>query len=241
MKITFIGDVHGKTPQLERLLDVEKGGLSFQVGDMGLGFKGVKLRERDTKYFQFIRGNHDSPAACEAHPNYAGDYTYYPETGLYALGGAWSIDWEWRVEGVSWWRDEELSAEELNRALDLYVKTKPKYVVTHEAPTIVAYNMLYSLILPPATQYDKDNPCYIPDKGPAYKEYKNKVGFANTRTSQVLQQMFDVHQPREWIFGHYHLDKSFEINGTKFTCVAELSKYTLEVNSKMENNIDELE
>ena len=228
MKITFIGDTHGKTPQLEWMLvndpSIEED-LCFQVGDMGLGFKGVTLREYLIERLQFIRGNHDSPEVCRQHPNYAGDFRYYPEIGLFAVGGAWSIDWKWRTPGVSWWPDEELSAEELNKAYQLYCEVKPKYVVTHEAPECAVIRMLEGM----AISFSDESAATSVHHDAAYKDYKKVLGRVNTRTSQVLQQMVEAHQPKEWVFGHYHLAKQFEFKETKFTCVPELAKYTLEV------------
>lgn len=209
----FIGDVHGHIKGLEWILDHDPstaGKLCFQVGDMGLGFKGVDLRTYPLGRFKFIRGNHDSPATCRGHANYAGDYGYILGHKLFYLGGAWSIDQKWRTEGVSWWQDEELSTVELNSALSLYLDVRPKYVVTHEAPTWAAYRIL------------------------TYLTGSKNVEFENTRTSQVLQQMFENHKPVEWIFGHYHVDTSFDIGGCKFTCLNELSKY--EVNTYENEN-----
>jgi hypothetical protein len=37
-----------------------------------------------------------------------------------------------------------------------------------------------------------------------------------------LQQMFDVHKPKHWVFGHYHIRRDFEIDGTQFHCLPEL-------------------
>src|SRR6266852_2639436 len=104
----FIGDVHGKTNALTHMLlgSAFHNKRAFQLGDMGIGFKGVTLREFPTKYFLWIRGNHDAPDWCRQHPNYAGDWGYLEDEQLFFLGGAWSIDQGWRTEGLSWWRDE---------------------------------------------------------------------------------------------------------------------------------------
>lgn len=41
-------------------------------------------------------------------------------------------------------------------------------------------------------------------------------------TSNGLQAMFEIHQPRLWIFGHHHVSKNEVINGTRFICLSEL-------------------
>lgn len=197
-----IGDVHGKTSDLCWMLEHNpklSGHLCFQLGDMGLGFRGVILPEQPRDRFLFTRGNHDSPEVCRAHPNYAGDYGYLADHEMFFLGGAWSIDQAWRVEGVSWWRDEELSATDLNKALQLYGESKPRYVVTHEAPSSAAISILSTLSI-----------------------HKDPAICANTRTSQVLQQMLELHAPEEWIFGHYHVNYQFIFGKTRFRCLNEL-------------------
>ena len=61
-RMKFIGDVHGHTDRLARMLKPEF--QYMQLGDMALGFKGVLLPKYDN--LTFVRGNHDSPEACRA-------------------------------------------------------------------------------------------------------------------------------------------------------------------------------
>ena len=132
----FIGDVHGKVDEYKKL--AEQATSSFQVGDVGIGFPGIYYPELGNNH-KFIRGNHDDPGKCEDyHNNYLGNYGYLPNLELFYLSGAWSIDYQYRVIGISWWEDEELSNAELSKACNLYYKVKPKIMVTHECPTTVA-------------------------------------------------------------------------------------------------------
>lgn len=231
----YIGDCHGKTPQLTWMLRHNpkfEGKSAFQLGDMGIGFKGVMLREFERERLLFIRGNHDNPQFCQAHPNYAGEYGFIEEESLFFCGGAWSIDAAWRIPGISWWADEEQSPEALNAAYQLYVEKKPRIVATHEAPTNAAVTMLSGLLLPKPTSHAYEDPLAKP-KGPDYTYFKEKLGCANTRTSQVLQQMFDVHKPEYWVFGHYHVDSAFEIEGCKFQCLPELEYKEIVLEAKV--------
>jgi hypothetical protein len=120
------------------------------------------------------------------------------ENDMMFIGGAWSIDHAWRVEGIDWWRDEELSIQELNDLIEVYGDLKPKVMVTHDAPTNATYEMFVS-------------------KGLALGDKQ-----INTRTGDAFQTMFEIHQPELWVFGHWHVTKSQVINGTKFQCLAEL-------------------
>lgn len=226
-QITIIGDVHGKTSQYQKLIRQKLDGKrTLQLGDMGIGFKGVGLHEMPLNHHWF-RGNHDDPAKCRLNPNYIGDFGYLENLKLYWVAGAWSIDWEWRTEGVSWWRDEELSYAELDYAIQEHMRVRPEFMVSHEAPSSAAEMMLGGLLLsiPPSSpesatsvQHDEE-----------YGYYKAKLGCVKTRTSQALQTMLGNYAPKEWVFGHYHVAASFYLPGirTKFTCVPELGTYEL--------------
>lgn len=48
--------------------------------------------------------------------------------------GAFSIDRIYRTEGVDWWANEELTYKEFNEVIDVYIKYKPKIVITHDCP-----------------------------------------------------------------------------------------------------------
>ena len=218
-KLVFIGDAHGKIDALLRLI----GGYPrttqiFQLGDMGLGFGATRLPERGP-HFRWIRGNHDDPAQCRAHPNYLGDFGYLPDLQLFYLGGGFSIDHEWRREYMRsggapvWWPDEELSRDELEQAEALFARHKSKIVISHECPASVARIVLQEV----------------------------GGGFGGdgepSRTAKSLQRMFEMHPPEHWIFGHYHLDRILNLDGTTFRCCAELSCYELEIGEDTEEAI----
>ena len=191
-----IGDIHGKVPEYLNLLRRYEGQSSVQVGDFGFGFIPTPIIPDNA---WFIRGNHDSPEAALAHPQYLGDYGIRVLDGVrfFFVSGAWSIDWQRRTEGVSWWRDEELSLRKLNEALEVYKIEKPDVVITHDGPNVITDSILNKYAL------HKTKP--IP-----------------TRTTQALDAMFEYHQPSKWIFGHWHVKHRETIEGTDFRCLPEL-------------------
>lgn len=197
----FIGDVHGKYSQYKRIL---KGSPpSIQVGDMGVGFRrmssGDFYANPPHRYMSegehlFIRGNHDNPGECRKHSQWIEDGTY--RDGMMFIGGAMSIDREWRVENFSWWADEELSMAELNELVDKYILLKPRVMVTHDCPEEVATEV-------------------------ARASGVNKLDYPS-RTRQAFQSMWSSHSPELWIFGHWHHSFDHVLNGTRFICLAEL-------------------
>lgn len=234
----FIGDVHGKIKEfgsvIERILpDCKDDELIIQVGDMACGYPGIHVPGFPPRV-RWIRGNHDNPSKSREHPNYMGDWGYDVNRKLFWLAGAWSIDRDvrlrWEREGgpKTWWPDEQLSQEELDRALALYIETKPEIVVSHEAPASVVPEVLWTDTVILSIQ--PGDPTHSPEMTKlraetGYYQRKEKLGCVETRTSQTLQRMLNHRAPKHWVFGHYHISKEIKLGDTTFKCVAELEPY----------------
>ncbi len=197
----LIGDVHGKYAPYKTLLRGMKN--SVCVGDMGVGFR-RSYGARDGEFFtnpphafmkkgnhRFIRGNHDNPGSCRKQSQWIPDGTF--EDGIFFCGGAYSIDKHLRTEGYNYWSDEELSYDQADKALGVYLDCKPDVVVTHDAPLSVVGHIHTS-----HHRYD------------------------SSFTQRYLQNMFEQHQPRLWVFGHHHTSWTMEVEGTTFRCLNEL-------------------
>jgi len=187
---------------------IQKGGVkgmdcSIQCGDMGVGFPekgigydkdGISYAPEVDKNHKFIRGNHDDPAICRAHPNYAGDWKYYSHPNIFVVGGGFSVDYRMRMPNVTWWEDEELSNRQFGQMFRFYKQYKPRIVVSHECPSVVLYNV--------AT---------------------NAAKLVNrSRTEEMLQKMYEYHKPEFWIFGHHHRRKELDKGGVHFVALNEL-------------------
>ena len=98
---------------------------------------------------------------------------------FFVMGGASSIDKEYRTEGLNWWAEEIPSLCEMDEGFANLEKVRYKvdYVITHSAPTTVLTSI---------------NPTYKTD--------------AVTRYLETVRQTvkFGWHY-----FGHYHIDKDF--------------------------------
>ncbi len=109
-------------------------------------------------------------------------YTIEGKT-FFTMGGAPSIDKAYRIEGVSWWPQEEPSYTEWNNAL-----TKAKevrrvdYVLTHDCPSFIYDELIYDGI--------------IRDK------QKNSV-------SKGLKELYYTLEFDKWFFGHFHNDRIY--------------------------------
>lgn len=206
MKTRIIGDIHGHWHDYSLLTEnIEHN--SIQVGDFGRGFNGAYWEERADEYHKskqhrFIRGNHDSPEVCKNSTGWIKDGTVesYGDKTVMFIGGAWSIDWEYRREGVDWWRDEEVSSEEFYRLIETYAAMKPRVMITHDAPSKATNEMFIQ-------------------PGLARMSGGEHI---KTRTGQALQAMFEIHQPELWFFGHWHHTMQVKIGKTWFHCLGEL-------------------
>ena len=202
MKTRLIGDIHGDWNGYSEIAEnaVDFGGCdhTIQIGDFGIGFAGSYWHDRvnDFQYdgtHRFIRGNHDNPAKCKEMLGWIKDGLV--EDDVMYIGGAWSIDQAYRTEGVSWWRDEELSISELYEMIDIYEKIKPRIMITHDCSFDVATEMFFrSGILPSGERH-------------------------TTRTASALNTMMEIHQPEFHFFGHWHHSIKRDYKNTTYVCL----------------------
>lgn len=166
---------------------------TVQIGD--LGFRYNCLENLDPNRHKLVAGNHDNYDIVGDWPHYLGDY------GMASLGGvdfffyrgAYSIDRQYRTIGVDWWEQEQLKIEDFMKAREMYRKAKPDVVLTHDCPESIGM-----MLLPPGAQV-----------------------YQNT-TSWALQELFNNHQPKTWIFGHWHVSRRISHGKTEFICLDEL-------------------
>ena len=194
----MIGDCHGYYNRYKKIIKKHKN--TIQVGDMGLGFRKWPHGEycpnppydlMVEQNARFIRGNHDNPEACRHHTQWLPDG--YVENDMMFIGGAYSIDRQWRRRGEDWWPDEEIDDEGFELAKILYKRAKPACMVTHDCPYSI-YPMIHS-------HHFMDIP---------------------SRTPKALEAMFQIHKPKVWVFGHHHKSFDQVVDGTRFVCLAEL-------------------
>lgn len=193
--ITIIGDVHGKYRRYHEIIrEKDRHPYTVQIGDMGFDYS--TLDNVDPKKHVLIAGNHDNYDKLDKVPHYLGDFGHmvnFNGVDFFYYRGAYSIDRQYRTIGIDWWSNEEVKIEGFFEARKLYREIKPDIVITHDCPEEICY-----LILDPGRQV-----------------YQNMTGYC-------LQELFNIHQPKFWYFGHHHKSWKMEVNGTNFQCLNEL-------------------
>ena len=195
--VRYVGDIHGHYGTYYQT--IEKVVNSVQIGDYGFGFgplpRGlVDLNKKPGTNHRFIRGNHDSPDECALQHNWIKDGTVetIEDYKVMYIGGAYSIDVAYRTPGVSWWPDEELSQFDLETLIYKYENEKPDVMITHEVP-----ESMLRVVFP-------------------YKKIYEQWG---SRTRLAFDEMYKIHKPKVWIFGHWHENADVVEGGTRFICI----------------------
>ena len=99
---------------------------------------------------------------------------------IFVMGGATSIDKEYRINNISWWKEEFPSIKEMNNGLTNLEKNnwKVDYIITHDCPISVQHHIEYYL--------------------------KHKI--ISDNLNLYLEEINYKTEFEKWFFGHYHFD-----------------------------------
>ena len=213
--IYVTGDTHGEdylwSYYFEKLL--KEGDTLIIAGDFGFIFSPERNREfffdciAEKKYtVLFIDGNHENLDLLYEYPVQEwnggkvhcirhnllhlmrGEIYNIEGKKLFAMGGGYSLDKDWREPGESWWPQEMPSDKEYRNAQENLKKAdyKVDYIITHTAPqTSIATLVLRGFCI----------------KGNVLEE-QPLTGFLEWVAEQVSYE--------RWYFGHFHVD--FELD-----------------------------
>ncbi len=206
MKVIISGDIHGMYGYLNELIHQESPDLLIVCGDFGYGFPNDKVDSivaMHTKVL-FCDGNHDNHWKLRELKNLAvaSNVFYQPRGSTYRLpdgrnilfmGGANSIDKDSRTVGVSWWPEEVISQSDFRNLPEEDIDI----FITHTCS-----NEIYDKFM----QF-KLGGRYTPrkDKDPSY---------------HALSSLWEMYQPSQWFFGHFHINVSGQYEGTRWQALA---------------------
>ena len=99
---------------------------------------------------------------------------------IFTFGGAESYDKEYRLDGISWWKEEIPNYKEVQEALNNLEKVNNKVdiILTHTCPHIFSYQLIH--------------------------------GISKDPTENILDEFYKILNYKKWYFGHWHIDKEFD-------------------------------
>ena len=188
--LRLIGDIHVKYNIYSNI--IKGADYSVQLGDFG--FEYDVLAKVDSSHHRIIPGNHDNYDRIHEYPN----HIFQNDYGMFEVGGVrfcyirgeLSVDKKYRVENVSWWKQEEMSYKSGLACINFVERYKPNIILSHGCPVPILQMV--------ATNRFKVDPSW---------------------TTQVLTYCFKVHKPEYWFFGHHHQDWYGYMFGTHFRCI----------------------
>ncbi len=213
-KTLFLGDIHSDFLTFERFAffalelwpDIER---VVQIGDFGLwpDFSIAHWYQKSNLPIpvEFIDGNHEDfrylvhGTRSPFRPSPLYDATYlsrgYARDGFLYMGGATSVDRDYRKPGFDWFAEENITTDDLKAALESIRKTPIHTIVAHET-TEGAFHLI---------------------KKPHWP-----MGDANR---QLLDEIFQAAHPRLYVHGHLHFHAAYEHQGCRFVCLQNLDHF----------------
>lgn len=206
MKIAYAGDWHANTKWAVKAIEyarAEGAEHIIHLGDYGYDFRPnfrndiqAALAMAHIKLW-FVDGNHEDftwlykqPVNPESGLRRISQHVYHMPRGFrwqwegvnfLAVGGAYSVDRRWRTLNESWWAEEEITDDEVEKACAF---TPADVLVSHDCPS--------GFVIPGID--DRDGPSiFSPDA----------IANANIHRRQ-LRKIVDAVMPREIWHGHYH-------------------------------------
>ena len=127
----ILSDVHSDWNRVEQVCRLWPDQTVVQLGDLGIGFLRTEfVLENTPKNFRFFVGNHDNRTLANTMPACLGDFGEFEN--IFFVSGAHSIDAHDRIEGKTWWANEELSYGQASACLDAWEKNDKDIIVSHD-------------------------------------------------------------------------------------------------------------
>jgi DNA repair exonuclease SbcCD nuclease subunit len=205
----FVGDIHSDFESFEilvRFMLYRVPGISrvVQVGDFGFwpsqpSWLWYPKSTLPVPVF-FIDGNHEDHAALrkaalfevkKVSENYDAAYIPrgYAEGGYVYCGGATSYDRAYRTEGLDWFPEENITDEDIRRAIRNCEGKSIRIMVAHET-----IREAFRIIKRPGWSFADQN-------------------------RERLEELFHAARPEIYIHGHYHFHREYEYLGCRFICL----------------------
>lgn len=204
-RIAFAGDWHANASRARsgiRHAKDQGADVIIHVGDFGYDYRPGFVTAVTDELVEagipllFVEGNHDDPSALRGplDPNGLREigqnlwhiprgfrWTWHGETFL-GCGGAHSVDRPWRRLGISWWPEETITEQDVERCV---AGGPADWLITHDCPTGVVIPGIDDRTTPPP---------FPPMEILRAQEHR-----------AVLRRIVDAVTPKFIFHGHYHV------------------------------------
>lgn len=198
--IRLCGDVHGKLAAYINLIKNCK--YSIQLGDMGFNYE--PLSAISPEFHRILAGNHDNYTIendrfIKQTDHFLGDF------GIYVIKNYPSFFF---VRG----------GESIDRSMRMI-----DYNWWHDE------ELSYAKCLQCLSAYEKSKPEYVlsHECPTSIMKYLCEGDLPPSKTACLLQNMFEMHQPKYWFFGHHHKSFNTTVEKTQFRCLKELETFDI--------------
>lgn len=203
--IYLCGDTHGNINKISKILNImTKKDILIVLGDFGFVWnnesnKNLDILEKTNIKILFVDGNHENfdmlktYKTVKRYGNSVGlirkNIFWLKRGNIYkikgksflAIGGAFSVDKNYRIQNISWWSDEEINNAEITNTFENLVKygNKVDYVLTHTCPKFLIDKMF-------------------------------GLDFKNDANSNFFNTLYTLIDFKHWYFGHFHEDIDYK-------------------------------
>jgi len=231
MRIGFFGDIHGHVHKfhhvLQKVVKEYEISAAIQVGDFGISRKTIRVLQALGGFpipVYFVDGNHEDfrflwrAMKKGTIKEWEKENLFYQPRGstlevqgvkMGFFGGALHIG---RPQKII--KGNLITTDELNRAVSEFSQFSPEILVTHSCPAGIGVGMQGLEI----HHWGVVNHILMAgfDPGP-------KADYGETQHALLWNQM--VQRPKLWVYGHFHEQKTTEVEGTKFVSLPCLEHY----------------
>lgn len=215
--ILVVGDVHMDFSSLNKLINKKQPSIILQCGDFGYW---PRMKQKKNKKppspkvsssckLYWCDGNHEDfesllhRSTDELWPNVIykprGSTLTLPDGRIVLfMGGALSVDKQWRTNRINWFEEEEITAKDVEAIGNIQ---HVDIVISHTCP------MEFVAIDEWADSHTK-----ISDKN----FYKAK---SHDFSRKALSHVFQTFHPKQWFFGHWHTYKTGITDGCQWMCL----------------------
>lgn len=220
MRFFITGDKHGNLEPIYswiKRMDFNREDIGVIIlGDAGICWRNDKIdmaaaigyhEDKYNFHLYFIDGNHENfkilksiPIAADGLGHLSTHIHYIPRGycgkinnsnfTIAAMGGADSVDKELRTQGLNWWKEEQITKEDIQKLKG----AAADYLLTHCCPKDVFDRHIIELATAPNINQDE----------------------IDHTSEERLEEMVAEMQFKHCYFGHHHIDKKLE---DKYTCV----------------------